>query len=216
MRGGLKRAALQLAAAFALASTAPCRADGLRGDIGLYSRYLDLDLLAPTDQPVVQGGLYYDHKSCFAFAWGSHGLATESGGELDIGAYCSVAAGPVTLTGGAMRSFLVGTNDVTTLSLGFAAAGFDLTVERYLWPGNPDGTRVYGGFALQPARRLTLRPMLVYETGLGLPDILAGGLSGEVTLGARLSLTALGLLPMASGPGLERSAQVMAGVKLGF
>lgn len=194
----------------------PCHAGGLRADIGVYNRYVDLDLLVLTPEPVVQGGVYLDiGKACSLMAWGSHGIATKRGRELDLGGSCSVRAGNVRLTGGLLRSFISG-SDVTGLVAGAGSGRFDLTVKHYLWDGHPSGTRAYATWLWLLGPHASLRPTVAFETGFALPDIVAAGFSGEVSATRNLALTALVLAPIHSGPGFVRHGQAMVGVRRRF
>ncbi|GGZ03311.1 hypothetical protein [Novosphingobium colocasiae] len=195
---------------------AEAETDAWTGDIGLYSRYLDYDLFPLTPGPVFQGALYYQFsKGCQGMAWGSHGIEKSTGGELDLGVYCSLEVAEVTVTAGALRSFLRRVPDSTTVSFGLSHANFDVTAERYVMPG-PDGTRIYGGYTAQPMNGLTLYPMLVYETGMGLPDLFGGGLRTELDVVEDVSLFALALLPITKGDGDTRSSELAVGIRYSF
>lgn len=202
-------------ATLAIFPSGPARADALSAEVGLYSRYLDYDLFALTAEPVIQGGLFLQaSEACQILAWGSHGLATSVGGELDVGAYCGTDIAGTTVTVGALRSFLRGLPDATTLSFGLARGGFDLTAEQYFWV--KDGTRIYGGYTWQASGRLKVHPMAAYETGLGLTDILAAGASAELELEKGVSLVALGLMPIVKADDDFRSSELMVGMRYRF
>lgn len=212
MRQGWKCVPFGLAVWPAVAAAGP-----LSGDVGVYSRFLDYDLFPLTDEPVVQAALYYGvSKECEALVWGSHGLETAVGGELDLGLYCSLEFGDVTATVGGLRSFLRQTPDATTLSVGLTYAGFDITAEHYPLPTQEDGTRIYGGYAAKPFSTLSLYPMLVWETGLGVPDIFAGGVRAELELAGSSSLFALALVPLARAEDDGRSSELALGLRYRF
>ncbi len=144
-------------AALAVVVCGPARAQHLSGEIGIYSKYLDYDLFVLTDEPVVQAGLNAQvSEACTLFAWGSHGVATRVGGELDLGAVCGIAVGETTVSFMALQSILRGMRDSTMLSVRLARGNLDLNVEQYLWAGNPDGTRIYGGYRVSPVNGVSV------------------------------------------------------------
>ena len=91
-----------------------------------------------------------------------------------------------------------------------------LTVEQYVWDANPDGTRIYTGYTFKPAEALTLHPMMIYETGLGVPDILVAGADASLELGGDLSLYGMALVPAAKAKGDERKARAQVGLRYQF
>ncbi len=192
-------------------------AQNISGTVGLYSRYLDYDLFVLTSQPVVQAVVYAEvSEACSLMAWGSHGLSTRVGGEIDVGGFCGVDIGGTHVTATALRAFTRGARDTSIASLRFDRAGFDLTVEQYVWDANPDGTRVYTGYTFKPAEALTLHPMMIYETGLGVPDILVAGADAALDLGGDLSLYGMALVPAAKANGDDRKARAQVGLRYQF
>lgn len=196
---------------------ANAQAQDISGDIGLYNKYLDFDVFVLTDEPVVQGALYATvSDECSAMAWGSHGISTREGGELDVGAICYVPAGDGTVILYGLRSFLRGFQDAWTIAAGYSYGGADLTVEQYFWDGNPDGRRFIAGYTHTGIDRVVLRPMLTYETGLGIPRIFAAGLSAEYRLEGDVSLVAMGFVPLVEDDPELRTGQLQLGVKYTF
>lgn len=196
----------------------PAQAQKISGEVGLYNKYLDYDVLVLTDEPVVQAALYAQiSDECTFMAWGSHGVATRVGGELDVGPMCEFEVADKTkISVYGMRSFLRDFQDSWTVSAGISHGPAALTVERYYWDNNPNGWRMYGSYTLRPTGQLTFQPLLVYETGLGLPDIVAGGANAEYALTPELSLVAMGLAPLHEGKGDFRKAQLLVGTRLTF
>jgi hypothetical protein len=199
------------------AAGSPSHAKALSGDVGLYSQYLDYDLFVLTDEPVVQAGLNAQiSEACTLMAWGSHGVATKAGGELDLGALCSVGVGDTTVSFMAMQSILRGVRDATTVSVRLARGNIDLNVEHYLWAGNPDGSRIYGGYRFSPSKTVSLHPFAAFETGIGAPDIFALGLDASLALTADVSLVGLAMVPLARRRGDPRKAELSTGIRYSF
>lgn len=206
-----------LAALALLLTPAASPAQDISGTVGLYSRYLDYDLFVLTSQPVVQAVVYAEvSEACSLMAWGSHGVSTSVGGELDVGGFCGLDIGGTQVTATALRAFTRGSRDTSIASIRFDRAGFDLTVEQYVWDANPDGTRVYTGYTFNPAEALTLHPMMVYETGLGVPDILVAGADASLALSKNLSLYGMALVPAAKANGDDRKARAQVGLLYRF
>lgn len=139
-------------------------AQAISGDVGLYSRYVDEDLFVFTNEPVVQASAYLDVSDrCSIDAWGSHGIATKVGAELDLGASCRFSLADTTEREVAVaRNFLQGTPDLTAVTASIQRGAFDLTVSHYLWDRNPDATRVVAGITLKANEAFNLRPHVVY------------------------------------------------------
>ena len=208
---------IMLIAMSGMGASSGVQAQSLSGDIGIYNKYLDYDLFPLTDQPVIQGSLYAGvTEECSLMAWSSHGIATSEGGELDVGAICYVpiVEGTVTLYG--LRSFLRGAADAWTIAAGYEYGGADLTVEQYFWDGNPDGTRIIAGYTHEGIEGLIMRPLLTYETGLGVAEMLAGGLAAEYALTGGVSLTARGLAPLIKDKSGLRTAELQFGLRHSF
>ena len=204
-------------AALALLAPSALRAQDVSGTVCLYSRYLDYDLFVLTSQPVVQAVVYAEvAEACSLMAWGSHGLSTRVGGELDVGGFCGMDIGGTHVTATALRAFTRGSRDTSIASLRLDSAGFDLTVEQYIWDANPDGTRVYTGYTFKAVEALTLHPMMIYETGLGVPDILVAGADAAVELGGDVSLFGMALVPVAKANDDDRKARAQVGLRYAF
>jgi hypothetical protein len=193
-------------------------AQSVSGDIGIHNRYIDEDLFVYTDKPVVQASLSLDvSERCSINAWGSHGISTKAGAELDLGTSCSFSLDEKTsVKVAANRFFLHDSDDMTEVSVGITHGPVDVTVSRYLWDNNPDATRIITSYSIEAGDKLTLGPLVMYETGFGEPDILTGGLSAEYKLTNRLSLVGLAVVPIKKNEWDERSAQASIGLTFNF
>lgn len=196
---------------------APALASKISGEVGIYSKYLDYDLFVLTDEPVVQAGLYAQvSEECTAMAWGSHGTSTSAGGELDVGVRCQVPLGKGAASAYALRSFLRGYRDSWTIAAAYHIGGAEMAVEHFLWDGHPSGTRISASYRYSGIDKLTLKPVVAYETGLGVADMLAAGLNAEYALTGELSLVALGLVPLVEDESGFRQEEFMVGLRYGF
>ncbi len=200
------------ATGFALAPTA-VNAQSISGEIGVFNQYLDDDLLPLTDKPVVQAGIYIDvSKNCSLDVWGSHGINTSQGGELDVGGSCRFTAGETEVEVSANRLFLRGLSDITALSISATRGPVKVEVEQYLWDNNPDATRVTAGYNIDVTEKFSLRPSLVYQTGFGERDVFGGGASASYAITKNLSIVGTLLTPFSG----DRSTQGSVGLNFTF
>lgn len=193
-------------------------AQSVSGEVGIYSSYLDDDLFVYTNEPVIQAGVYLDvTDNCSLDAWGSNGIATKVGGELDLGASCRFSLSEETeVEVVANRILLRGDDDITEISVGVTHGPVDVTVSRYFWDNNPDAFRIVAGYSFEPTEKLSLRPMMTYETGFGEEDILAGGLSAEYALTEQLSVVGLAVTPIKKGSEDTRGTEANIGIRFSF
>lgn len=193
-------------------------AQSVSGEIGVYSKYLDDDLFPLTDEPVVQAAVFIDvSDNCSLDAWGSHGLATKEGGELDLGASCRFNIDEKTeVEVIAYRDLLRGFDDMTELSVGITHGPLNITVTQFVWDNNPDATRIVAGYTIEATEHLSLRPMVAYETGFGEDDIVAGGLRAEYALTKQFSLVGLALTPIKKGSNDTRGTEASIGIRFSF
>lgn len=193
-------------AAFTVAPSA-VMAQGVSGEIGFHSSYLDDDLLPLSPDPVVQAGLYIDiTDNCSLDAWGNKNLKSGEGDEFDLGGSCRFNLSDETeVEVTANRYFLRGFSDMTALSAGVTHGPVDVTVTQYLWDNNPDATRVTVGYTVEATEKLSLRPSLVYQTGFGERDVAGGGMTATYALTDKLSLVGTVLTPFTGDRNTEAS-----------
>ena len=189
-------------------------AQSLSGEVEIHSQYLDEDGFVYTDEPVIQAGLYLEVAEGFTLeAWGSHGFTTKEGAELDLGVSYTTDVGEAEVTVSANRYLLQGP-DITALEAKAVYGPVDVIVSYYAWDHNPDAIRVVTGYTFNLSESTEVRPLLVYETGFGEPDIFGAGLSAIYGLTDNLSLVGTVIAPINSGSG--RTIQAAAGISFGF
>ncbi len=211
----MRKIVLLILAAFALMPTA-VSAQTITGDIGVSTQYVDRDLFVLTDVPVVQASLNVKvTDNCQLEAWGTHAFSKEMGGELDLGGSCSFNLGSVKATVSAKQYLLHDYGDITALAVTLTKGPVDLTVGRYIWE-NQDATRIELGYTIEPAKKVALRPALVYETGFDAPDILVGALDLTYAVNDKLSLTASVLTPLHKGASDDRKTQFSISITKSF
>jgi hypothetical protein len=182
------------------------QAQNVSGEFGFSSMYMDGDLFALTKEPVVQAGLYLD-------VWGSHGVATSEGAELNLGASCRFnPTEDVEVEVSGYRDFLIGFDDMTEFSVSVVWGSFAAKVIHFVWDNNPDATRFLAGYTIAWTDKLLIRPNLVYQIGFGERDVFGGGMTVTRTLGKGWAITGTVMTPLAG----DRSAQVAVGLNLIF
>jgi hypothetical protein len=190
--------------AVAVIAPATASAQTFSGDVSINSQYVDRDLFVLTDVPVVQASLNAKiSDGCQLEAWGTQAFSKEMGGELDLGGSCSFDLGSLKATVSAKQLLLHDSGDITELTVTLTKGPVDLTVGRYIWE-NQDATRIELGYTIEPVKKVTLRPAVVYETGFDAPDIVVGSLDLSYALNDKLSLTASVLTPLHKGADDER------------
>lgn len=200
------------ATGFALAPTA-VNAQSVSGEIGVFSQYLDDDLLPLTDKPVIQAGVYVEiSDKCSLDFWGSHGFSTSMGGEGNAGISCRIKNGDTEVEVAANRLFLRGLSDITTLSISATRGPVEVKLEQYLWDNNPDATRITAGYNIDVTEKFSLRPSLVYQTGFGERDVFGGGASASYAITKNLSIVGTLLTPFSG----DRSTQDSIGLSFTF
>lgn len=213
-----KRIAIVAIAAAFIAAPSATMAQSVSGEVGIHSNYLDDDLFVYTNEPNVQAAVFYDFSDhCSLDVWGTHGLATSTGSEIDVGASCRISLAKDTeVEVIAYRDFLTGDDDMTEVSVGVTHGPVNVTVTQFIWDNNPDATRVVASYTLEPSEKLSLKPMLAYETGFGEADILAGGLKATYALSDQFSLVGQVLTPIKKDGADERTTEVSVGIKFTF
>ena len=188
------------------------------GGLAVKSQYVLGDLLVGTDKPVVQGWASFKlGEQCSLEVWGSHGFSTQAGAELDGGGKCHAKIGDKTeVELSVLRYVLHGTSDMTDVTTMLRHGPLDVKVSRYLWDNNPDATQFEVGYTLEPSEHISVRGLVTYETGFGLPDIVVGGAEVSYALTKRLSLIGAIYAPLYQGSGYQRSTQAVLGLEFNF
>jgi hypothetical protein len=202
-----------LAAGMAEAQEAP--APAVTGGAAIKTQYVLSDLVVATDEPVVQAwALLRLGEHCSANGWGSHGLSTRAGAELDLGASCKLTIGPESEVEAVVNRYVLhGIPDITEFTLKFKQGSFDASMSRYLWDSNPDATQVEVGYTLTPTDRLSVRALVTYETGFGMSDIVVGGAEVNYALSERVSLIGAVYTPIHRGVGDTRNTEAVFGLE---
>lgn len=183
------------------------------GEVGIYSQYLDDDLLPLTPDPVVQAGVSVDiSQHCSADAWVNLGINTRVGRELDLGASCRFDIDETQIEVVASRYLLQAESDITELSVSATQGSADVTVSYYAWDDHPDAVRVTVGYTIEATDKLLLRPAAVYQTGFGDSDVIGAGLYANYRLTDNLEVVGMALAPIKG----DRHPQVSLGLKFSF
>lgn len=207
-----KFAAIAIACCTA-AVPAAVQAQPLSGDIGVFNKYLDDDLLPLTNQPVAQANVSLDLGKGFSInSFATHGLSTSRGGEVDLGGSYDFTVGEFEFNIAADRYFLRKLSDMTAVSASVEYSGVDITVSHYIWNQNPDATRIVAGYTVEASENLSLRPMVTYQTGFGERDVAGGGMSVSYAFTENLALTAKALTPIKG----DRDTQASVGLQFSF
>ena len=193
----------------------------ITGGAALDSKYVFSDLYVQTNSPTAKVYAAVNLRdlglsNCTADFFAAHGLTTKVGREVDLGASCSfLLAEGIEASLGISRYVLGGLTDITTLQGTLKAGAFDVGLTEYVVDGGEDdAAKIEVGYTLTPTKALTLRPLVVYEHGFGLPDLLAAGAEASYALTDRFSLTAAAYTPI-SGAG-PRKTQAVVGVSFSF
>lgn len=181
------------------------------GEVGVYSQYLDDDLLPLTPRPVVQAGVYVEvNNNCSLDVWANKGIDTREGDELDVGASCRFNIGQDTeVEVIAYRDILRGQDDITEMSARVTHGPVDVTVLYFAWDKNPDALRITAGYTVKATDKLSLRPAVVYQSGFGERDILGGGLYATYRLTNEFEVVGKAIVPFKG----DRNPQVSVGLK---
>ncbi|HEY0964254.1 MAG TPA: hypothetical protein VGE31_00460 [Candidatus Paceibacterota bacterium] len=198
--------------------TVPLKEVTISGGIDLKSRYVLDDLLIGTDEPVIQGWASIPvNGRCSAELWGSHGISTSTGAELDIGGKCRLTGDDESYSELEVSRYLLkGTDDMTAVSLNFKSGGFDASVSQYFWDKNPDATQVQVGYSTELSERVSARVLATYETGFGLPDIGVIGAELDYSLTDTLSVGFKGLVPVKKSGRDDRGTEVVFNLSYAF
>lgn len=193
-------------------------APAFSGGVDFKSRYVLGDLLVGTAEPVVQGwGSLPLGEHCSLEAWGSHGISTSAGAELDIGGKCHGSLDNQTQVElSVLRYVLHGTDDMTAISATLRRGPLYVSVSQYVWDRNPDATQVEVGYTIAPTERFRLRAVATYETGFGIPNILVGGAEASYSLTSHLSITGSIYTPIYHGAGDTRGTEAIFGLSYSF
>ncbi len=215
----MNRSTLAVAFASVLAlSAAPAFAQEVSVGVDFKSAYVLDDAIVATDGPVVQGWASVNiTDNCSLDAWGSKGLDTNTGDEVDLGASCRFDLGSNTeLKVVANRYiFFAGTPDMTALEAVVSHGPVDVGVAQYIWDGGlADATRIQVGYNAELAPRLSGRAEVTYETGFGLRDTVVLGADVRYSVTDNVSVFATGYLPVresgANGP------KLLGGISMSF
>jgi hypothetical protein len=117
----------------------------------------------------------------------------------------------------ALRYVLGGMTDISTFEGKVVYGAGDLTVTQYIVDGaEVDATKVEVGYTIEPAKKLSVRGVLVYENGFGLPDIYVGGAEASYELDDHWSLTLAGYAPIHRDVGDTRSFEAVFGLMFNY
>lgn len=161
------------------------------GGVDVLSDYMLADGVRPTKGWVVQPYASLDlGGGLSANAWGSVGLETSNGNELDIGlTYEKELGGGVTGRLTAVHYVLFGgVPDMQELTVGVEKDGFDLSASYFPWAGGlQDGFRAAAKYNFAIAPRLSASVGVVYETGMEADDTFVPQASLTYNLGRGFS-----------------------------
>lgn len=210
-----KRAMLQSLFVFALAGiSTEAAAQEVSAEVGFFNKYLDEDLYPLTDEPVVQAGLYMEiSQNCTLESWVSHGINTNEGAELDLGGSCHLAVSDdIEVTASIYYDILKGP-DIVEMSAGITYNNFEVTSTYYSW-SYEDAFRTVASYNLEATERLSIHPLLAFETGFDSPDILGVGIGAEFELRDDVYLITRVMTPLFGGS--DRTTQGLVGLNYTF
>lgn len=194
----------------------------VEGGLSLWNQNVLDDLFVQTPQsdgPVVQGWLSVPipESACALEFFGSHGVQSSHGAEIDLGAKCTAELGDKTTANVVVSRYLLhGMRDMTELAFGLNHGNFDVAVTRYFWDRHPDATQVQAGYKIPATQQLSARLSATYERGFGEPDILVGGVGAVYQVRDNFSLNGTLRVPLYSGPGDHRDTRFMFGAEYIF
>ncbi len=172
------------------------------GGVEALTGYVLRDAYAATPEPVVQGNLSIsydtgDYGEFSANAWGSKGIATNIGDELDLGvAWRKELGGELSVKVVYNRFILKDAPDMDEYTVTFAKGDFDASYTYYMWhEGFEDGQRVNVGYNHQFDDKWSGRVDLTGETGLGLSNSFVVGFDLNYMLNDNFSVGGTLLIP---------------------
>ena len=191
-------------------SITPAFAQDVSAGADFKSAYVLDDAIVATDDLVIQGWASVNvTDECSLDAWGSKGLGTDVGDEIDLGASCRFDVTNDTKLKVSVNRYLLlgGVPDMTALEAVVSHGPVDIGIAQYIWDGGlPDATRIQVGYNAELATRLSARAEVTYETGFGLRDTLVLGADVRYSVTDNVSVFATGYLPVyesgANGPKL--------------
>lgn len=175
--------------------------------------YVLRDAFAATPEPVVQGYLTASYDTVIygkfsANAWGSKGIATNIGDELDLGvAWLKELGDDMSVKLVYNRFILKDAPDMDEYTISYSSGNFDASYTHYVWhEGMEDGDRVNVGYNYAVDEKLGGRFDLTAETGIGLSDSIVVGADLNYALTDNFSVSGTLLIPFTEeddGRGVE-------------
>lgn len=168
------------------------------GGIDVKSSYVLDDAIVATDGPVIQGYASVELGNGFsANLWGSKGLDTDVGDELDIGvSWNHELENGLGVKAVVNRFFFRDFPEMNEFTVGVSYGSFDTSVTQYVWEGGfEDGSRVQVGYNFAPVEKWSARLEVTAETGIQLPDAVIFGADVGYQLTENVSIFATGYLP---------------------
>jgi hypothetical protein len=129
-----------------------------------------------TDGPVVQPYLIFGlGGGCQAEIWNSTGLTEHTGNETEVGVSCSRNWQEATVGFWVIQYFLYAEDDITDVTFFMERGDWYASASHFSWyGGNEDAVRFQLNRIFLVMEKLELRLGVVYQTGYGEPDTLAG------------------------------------------
>lgn len=174
----------------------------ISGGVDIVSQYVLRDAYAATPEPANQGYaslsfVSYDYGEFSLNLWGSKGISTDIGDELDVGVSWKKSIGEDMSVKFAYNRFII--NDAPEMdeyTITVSKGDFDASYTHYTWhEGMEDGKRVNVGYNYSLSDSWSGRFDLTGETGLGLSDAIIVGADLNYAVADNVSLGATILVP---------------------
>mgnify|MGYP001557821626 FL=1 len=197
MKNALISAASLVVLAFATPSLAQTTTDpstsnfDLSGGMDVYDKYLFDDLYIANEGVVAQPTVRVTHSSgVYLDGWASIGLESDDGNEFD--GTIGYKKGPVEVL---VAYFAIPGPDLIATKAILTIGNLGLHAEHYTYkPEN--GWRVSADYNVQVTEKFSVQPTILYEHGIGLPDIVIGGVNLSYDMSDRLSVNFAGLVAL--------------------
>lgn len=154
-----------------------------------YDKYLFDDLYVAEKGFVFQPMVRVTHSSgVYLDGWASVGLESNDGNEFD--ATVGYKKGPVEVL---VAYFAIPGPDMVATKAILTVGNLGLHAEHYTYkPEN--GWRVSADYNVQVSKKFSVQPTILYERGIGLPDIVIGGVNLSYDVNDRTSVNLTGLV----------------------
>ena len=161
------------------------------GGVEVYDKYLFDDLYVANKGVVIQPMARVTHSSgVYVDGWASVGLESDDGNEFD--GTVGYKKGPVEVL---VAYFAIPGPDLIATKAILTIGNLGLHAEHYTYkPEN--GWRVSADYNVQVTEKFSVQPTILYEHGIGLPDIVIGGVNLSYDMSDRLSVNFAGLVAL--------------------